>query len=155
LSIPHAEPNLREFEAKCDPDHRDFSLSQLGEIFPALLEFGNPSEAIDEESIHAYKFCMAFIGNIYEYIEPKGETIKESISKEEDSQKHNSNTRRLSSAFGAMSPPKFTQVVSEGPSRAVVILAHYFAIMKAVDDGWWLRGVPEREVLDIQSILPE
>lgn len=93
---------------------------------------------------------MAFIGNIYEYIEPEGETTKESISKKEDPQKHNSKTRRLSSAFGAMSPPKFKQLVSEGHSRAVVILAHYFAIMKAVDDVWWLRGVPEREVFGIQ-----
>ena len=58
-------------------------------------------------------------------------------------------------AFGAMVPSRYKSLVRAGAPRALVILAYHFAIVKAVDDVWWLRGIPEREVFGIQSLLPE
>lgn len=72
-----------------------------------------------------------------------------------DSQEDSSKIRRLLLAFGAMVPPRYKTLIREGIPRALVILSYHFAIVKAVDDVWWLRGVPEREVFGIQSVLPE
>ncbi|KAG9231830.1 hypothetical protein BJ875DRAFT_506427 [Amylocarpus encephaloides] len=39
--------------------------------------------------------------------------------------------------------------------RALVLLAHYFSLATSMEeDVWWLKGIAEKQVLGIQSILP-
>ena len=54
-----------------------------------------------------------------------------------------------------MVPLHFKTFVRERRPRALVLLAYYFAVLKAVDNVWWIRGVPEREVFGLQAIIPE
>ena len=140
MSIVNAEPNLRKFREKCWQEYPDVFPDHLEMIFPALLDFQDPSEDLDPERIAAYKWSMGYVGHSLKWIEAKEEPSK---------------IRRLLFAFGAMAPPTFKKLVRERQSRALVILAHLFAVAKAVDDVWWMRGVPEREVFGIQGLLPE
>ena len=140
LSIVSAEPNLRTFQEKCWQEYPDIFPDHLDSIFPALLEFRDPAEDLDPERISVYKWSMGYVGHVLMWIEAKEDPSK---------------VRRLLSAFGAMAPSLFKTLVRELQSRALVILAHFFAIMKAVDNVWWIRGVPEREVFGIQGLLPE
>lgn len=141
LSIVKAEPNLQSFRDMCWQDYPAIFPENLeATIFPALLEFQDPTENLDAERIAAYKWALAFIGHSLNRIE-SGEDP--------------SRIRRLLTAFGALSPPIYKTMVRERQARALVVLAYLFAILKAVDSVWWLRGIPEREVFGIQSILPE
>lgn len=83
---------------------------------------------------------MGYVAHTLEWVEARDEPSK---------------IRRLQTAFGALAPPLFRNLVKERQSRALVILAYFFAIMKAVDDVWWIRGVPEREFFGIQGLLPD
>lgn len=140
MAIVNAEPNLQNFREKCWQEYPARFPANLENIFPALLDFQDPSENLDPERISAYKWCMAFIGHSLTWIESGDDPSK---------------IRRLLSGYGAMSPPVYKTMIRKRQPRALVILAHYFAILKAVDSVWWLRGIPEREVFGIQSNLPE
>ena len=140
LAIVNAEPNLQDFKEKCWKEYPDNFPDHLEMIFSGLLDFQDASEDLDPDRISAYKWSMGYVGHTLNWIEAKEDPSK---------------IRRLFAAFGAMAPPTFKTLVRERQSRALVILAHFFAIMKAVDDVWWLRGVSEREVFGIQGLLPE
>ena len=142
LAIANAEPNLQQFNKKCWEEYPDIFPPhlELESIFPTLLEFRDPTEDPDTGRTSVYRWAMGYIGLVLQRIESGDNPSK---------------VRRLLLAFGAMVPPIFKTLVRERQSRALVILAYYFAIMKAVDDVWWIRGVPEREVFGIQSLLPE
>ncbi|KAG9234347.1 hypothetical protein BJ875DRAFT_376627 [Amylocarpus encephaloides] len=57
--------------------------------------------------------------------------------------------------FAATVSRRFVELVSEHDPRALVIISCFFALTKAVDDVWWLRGVAEREVNGIYSLLSQ
>lgn len=60
------------------------------------------------------------------------------------------------SAFGPLVPRKYVELLSLQTPRALVILAHYMALVRHVEDQfWWFQGIPEREILGIKSILPQ
>jgi hypothetical protein len=57
--------------------------------------------------------------------------------------------------FAAMVSRRFVELIAQQDPRALVIIACFFAMTKAVDDVWWLEGVANREVTGIFSLLPE
>lgn len=140
LAIVDAEPNLQKFNEKCWEEYPDIFPPHIESISPMLLEFQDSSEDLNPERTSVYKWTLGYVGLTLQLIES-----------DEDPSK----VRRVLSAFGAMVPGIFKILVKKRQPRALVILAHYFSIMKAVDDVWWLRGVAEREVFGIQSLLPE
>jgi hypothetical protein len=88
-----------------------------------------------------YDYTLGFIGCVLHQIESL--------------ESNTSHIRRLIYAFPTIVPPLFVERLSEGNPRALVILAYFFALAKAVDGVWWMRGIAEREVFGIQSKLPE
>jgi hypothetical protein len=63
-------------------------------------------------------------------------------------------TRRRVLALPAMTSQKFTELMGAKEPRALIILAQYFAMMKMVEDIWWLKGMAEFELKGIASLLP-
>jgi hypothetical protein len=97
-------------------------------------------EMVDPESQSAYEMALRFVGYVLTSIE-RGDDPSE--------------IRRVLLSFGQFAPPVYVKRLEENSPRALVILAYFFALAKAVDDVWWMRGIVEREVFGIQSILPE
>ncbi|KAM0125541.1 hypothetical protein ACHAO1_010568 [Botrytis cinerea] len=110
------------------------------EPFSELLNWRAPGEIVDGESQAAFTFALSYCARILRGIEG-GEDLDE--------------LRCIIYAFPTVAPDAFVRQLSENNNRAFVILAHFFALCKAVDNVWWMRGIAEREVLGIQSILPE
>ena len=108
--------------------------------FDHFIGWRAPGEEIDQESQAAYNFTLSFIG-----------CILANIEKGEDSFV----IRRIIYSFPTLAPPMFVTRLKERNHRALTILAYYFSLAKAVDNVWWMRGIAEREVLGIQSLLPE
>lgn len=140
LSIVKAEPNFQYFRAMYLQEYPDMFPDDPEAMFPSLLEFDDPAEKLDHDRLRTYKWCMGFVCLTLRWIESGEEPSK---------------IRRLQQSLGATAPALFNTLVRERQPRALVILAHFFAIMKAVDDVWWIRGVPEREVFGIQGLLPD
>ena len=88
----------------------------------------------------AYEDAMSFVGYLEKYINGGSGA---------------SEVRRLLIGFAAIVPPRFVELLQEMQPQALVILAHYFSLVKAADNVWWMHGAPEREVYGIQSILPQ
>ncbi|KIV96178.1 hypothetical protein PV10_00077 [Exophiala mesophila] len=60
------------------------------------------------------------------------------------------------SGFGPLVPRRYIELLSLQTPRAMVILAHYMALVRHIeDDFWWFQGIPEREIIGIKSILPQ
>ena len=57
--------------------------------------------------------------------------------------------------FPMLVHPRFVTLVEEEQPRALVILAHYFALVARLRGLWWMGDSGRREVLGIQSALPE
>lgn len=57
-------------------------------------------------------------------------------------------------AFGPMVPQPFIRLLAQRRPRALVILAHYMALVKYIDGYWWLGGRAEMEIHGVQSVLP-
>jgi hypothetical protein len=57
--------------------------------------------------------------------------------------------------FPATVSRRFVELIDERNPRALVITAHFFAMVKVVDDVWWLQGLPEREVSGIMTLIPQ
>jgi hypothetical protein len=57
--------------------------------------------------------------------------------------------------FPATVSKRYVQLVEEQQPRALVIMACFFAMTRAVDDVWWLHGIAKKEVTGIMSLLPE
>lgn len=126
------EPDFRNQMALFDPLHR--------KPFSELLDWTKyPEPGLDDEIINTYERTLAYVGSCYRSFldnEPPRVLI-----------------RRLM-ILGVLVPAQFITLLAEGRPRALVILAHHFAISQAVDKHWWFRGAAEREVLGVQSLLP-
>jgi hypothetical protein len=57
--------------------------------------------------------------------------------------------------FAATVSRRFVELIGQHDPRALVIIACFFALTRAVDDVWWLQGVAKREVNGIFGILPQ
>ncbi|OJJ29680.1 hypothetical protein ASPWEDRAFT_177419 [Aspergillus wentii DTO 134E9] len=107
--------------------------------FQFLLHCHRDEEDMDESLLDVYKDAIAYL-----------ETNLNAIKRKES----DFDIRKRFSAFPAVFTHCFIQLVSEKRPRALVILAYLFALVKGAEDSWWLRGIPEREVRGINSIMP-
>ncbi|TGO85583.1 hypothetical protein BPOR_0383g00090 [Botrytis porri] len=144
-TIPMLDPNSQlEALISAKPDMKtsmkDVRDKTYHQPFSELLNWRAPGEVIDEESQAAFTFALNYCGRILLGIEG-GEDLYE--------------LRRVIYAFPTVAPKAFVRQLNEKSNRALVILAHFFALCKAADNVWWMRGIAEREVFGIQSILPE
>ena len=60
ICIVKAEPNLRDFYIACRQPYPDIFPSNLGGVFTELLDFYDPTETLDDESLTVYRFCMGY-----------------------------------------------------------------------------------------------
>ncbi|MCJ1350725.1 MAG: hypothetical protein MMC33_000706 [Icmadophila ericetorum] len=56
--------------------------------------------------------------------------------------------------FPIMTVTRYHELVEEQRPRALVILAHYFAVLAMFRDSWWIGDAGRREIIAIQSVLP-
>lgn len=56
--------------------------------------------------------------------------------------------------FPVLTANRFHVLVEEQRPRALVILAYYFAVLAMFRDTWWIGDAGRREILAIQSVLP-
>jgi hypothetical protein len=126
-----------------EPDFRDLAAifnPQNLKPFEALLDWSKyPEPDLDLESKHTYEQTLAYIGGVWQAI----------LNKEAPKVLF----RRLVS-LGILVPTQFTAFLDQGRPRALAILAHHFAMTKAADEHWWLRGIADREVNGIRSVMP-
>lgn len=67
---------------------------------------------------------------------------------------HQKPERERITAFAATVSRRFVTLIGERDPRALVIIACFFAMMRVVDDVWWLRGIAKKEVTGIHGLLP-
>ncbi|KAI1739499.1 hypothetical protein F4680DRAFT_137517 [Xylaria scruposa] len=48
---------------------------------------------------------------------------------------------------------RFIELLEARRPRALAILASYFALLRCIDDVWWLKGVARREIMGIVSLF--
>jgi Fungal Zn(2)-Cys(6) binuclear cluster domain len=126
------EPDFRDLTALFNPQHR--------KPFEALLDWSSyPEPNLDLEGRSTYEQTLAYIGGVWQGI----------LNKEAP----NIVFRRLVS-LGIFVPMQFATFLDQGRPRALAILAHHFAMAKAGEENWWLRGVADREVHGIRSTMP-
>ncbi|KAK4170223.1 hypothetical protein QBC43DRAFT_224242 [Cladorrhinum sp. PSN259] len=56
-------------------------------------------------------------------------------------------------AFPATVSKRFIELLEERKPRALAILACFFALLKSLDNIWWLNGMARREVLGVVSMF--
>jgi hypothetical protein len=104
-----------------------------------LLHYRQEDDCLDTATLKVYEEAVAYIERFYISVQ-KG--------------KPGYILRRIFSGFSPVVPQAFIGFVAERRPRALVILAYLFALIKEHEDVWWLRGIPEREVYGINSIVP-
>ena len=133
MPLVEVEPTIySQREKALEPEYR--------QQFAPLLEHNSVTETVEPDLLSAYEFLLGYIGVVLAAY---------------DSGEDPSKVRRRISGFGSSAPLPFRNALHDHRPLALLVLAHHFAVMKAVDDVWWLRGVPEREIFRIQSVLPE
>jgi len=106
-----------------------------------------------------------FFGTLLEGLEEQLETIDEA-SRGETRQAyehsiaylnwcHQKPERSRILGFPATVSRRFVELIAQHDPRALLIISSFFAMTKAVDDVWWLKGVAKKEVEGIMSSLPE
>jgi hypothetical protein len=134
MSILTCSPDMMEFLQESDKE-------QYGIPFARFAEWRAHEENIDPESENVYSFALKFIGCALATIETSSLCASE--------------IRRVLYSFPTLVPQLFVTRLKENNPRALVILAYFFCLCKAVDNVWWMRGIAEREVFGIQRLLPE
>jgi hypothetical protein len=109
--------------------------------FKNLVSWRAVDEIVSAESQEAFSVALGFIGYILTAIESGQHDVF--------------HIRRLLYSVPNIIPSAFVKRLQDNDPRALTILAYYFSLFKAADGIWWMRGIAEREVLGIQSILPE
>jgi len=108
--------------------------------FQCLLDYRYEEDQIDEATLAAYRDTVAYLERFY-------------ISSENNEPPFT--LRRIFSGFPALVPKRFLDLITNQDPRALVITAYMFALAKKVEDIWWLRGIPEREVRGINNLIPK
>ncbi|MCJ1399122.1 hypothetical protein MMC11_002324 [Xylographa trunciseda] len=99
----------------------------------------DPPEPWDLEIQEAYQSTVNYIGSIQIAI-TAGEAAEHVL-------------RRLL-LFPVLIPKRFIDLVAEQHPRALVVLAHYFALIARFQHIWWIGDGGRREVRGIQTALP-
>ncbi|KAJ5825274.1 hypothetical protein N7474_002412 [Penicillium riverlandense] len=107
--------------------------------FHFLFEYRRDEEEMDDKTVKAYRDTIAYLERLYMAIQTNEPDFV---------------VRKLFTGFPPIVPGEFLDFVYERRPRALVIMAYFFALAKNIEDTWWLRGIPEREVRGINSIVP-
>lgn len=110
----------------------------LAETAGGGLDAGSSGPGPDPDLLRAYQPCVTYIGSIWTAIQA-GEPVMGLC-------------RRLMS-FACASPVAFLQLVENKVPRALVILAHFFALTVYAKDIWWVGNTAAREVQAIYAYL--
>ena len=105
--------------------------------FSRVLELENGHET--PEMVEAYKKALSYIGYVWQAV---------------DADEPVYNVAKKIVCFALWMPRAFMDCVEEGGPRALVILAHYFAIMARYPSVWWIGRTPKREIQAIADTLP-
>ncbi|KAJ9613164.1 hypothetical protein H2200_003105 [Cladophialophora chaetospira] len=106
--------------------------------FSKILE--SESGHTDPETLEAYEKTLSFVGYVYQAVD-------------NDEPVHM--VARKIFTFPIFVPRLFIELVEEKMPCALVILAHYFALMARHPSIWWIGKTPKREIQAIYNILPE
>lgn len=123
--------------------HEEEALFQReqGKPFEKLVSNFEEYELVSPEDKDSYQKCTAYLALVYTSIT-------------EGSEPAMANCRRLA-ALPSRLPKRFLELLDMHAPRAMVMLAHAFALMKLISDKVpWFAGVAERQVPRIQQQLP-
>lgn len=104
---------------------------------PHLLE--QDEEVFDQETQNIYHQTISCVGSIRSAVELGEPTM--------------ALCRRFMS-FACLVPPVFLDLVEARAPRALIILAHFFALTSKARELWWVGNTPEREVDAIRLNIP-
>ena len=127
------KPNMLDEEELFRKEHAD--------PFRELLTWARDFENVTEEDQICYEQALSYIGLAYKSVL--------------DHSDHPLASCRRLMALPSRLPRRFTELVEVRSPRAMVMLAHAFAIMKLVShEVPWLQGVAERQVPKIYHQIP-
>jgi hypothetical protein len=109
--------------------------------FAGVLSQSIPSNDIwDDETCEAYETTLSYIGSIHKSLQSGEPTY--------------AICRRII-CFPMYIPPRFIEFVQEQRPRALVVLAHFFAVVSRVPlPVWWIGDAGPKEIRAIQGVLP-
>jgi hypothetical protein len=133
MSQIHRSPDFRNLDMFFDPENR--------KPFARLLDWeAYPEPDFSAEKQKAYEDALAYVGAVYKSIQRRDGYAA---------------IFRQLLCLGLMAPPLFLAYIEQQRPRALAILAHYCAMTIVVDDHWIFRGMAEREVYGLRSLLPQ
>ena len=103
--------------------------------FPYLLQ---DSPEISLEDMEAYYSTLSYLGAIMA-AKDEGDTLRM--------------VARRIVVFPFMFPDRFVELLGAYQPRALIIMAHFFAISSMCSEMWWVGQTPRREVLGIARYL--
>ncbi|MCJ1471504.1 hypothetical protein MMC13_000143, partial [Lambiella insularis] len=136
MKAMEGEPVIRDTETL-------FRESNRTNFLHLLQRDGHPrykDEPWNDDVQGAYESTVSYIG-----------TISQAIN---DGEVPLQIARRIM-GFPILAPTLFTELLEQRQPRALVILAHFFALTVGTTEVWWIGYTGRREVGGIQSILPE
>lgn len=138
------ETSMAKLITERKPDMKDVDAlfhESNGNGFMHLLERSpndKANEPWDDEIQEAYRLVICYIGGI-QIAMNANETADE--------------LTRRAVGFGLLIPKRFINLMDEARPRALVVLAHYFALLAKLRDIWWIGDTGRREVRAINSEL--
>jgi len=132
-------PLLRAHPDLLDDAH--FFALDNAKVFPDVLGWASEYEMTTDEDRDAYERTLCFAARCFIAIN-EGEAAGVTI-------------RRIA-GLPARCPKRFIELVEEQRPRALVIVAHIFAIVKLLERNirLWLRNIADRQVMQIYAKLP-
>ena len=104
----------------------------------------NNEDLDNPETREAYEKTVAYIGSIRKALQSK---------------EHSLVIHRLLLAFAVVLPGKMVELIKMKKPRALVVLAHYFALVGPMasdaETVWWVGPIARKEVEGIQRCLPD
>ncbi|KAI1212157.1 C6 finger domain-containing protein [Annulohypoxylon truncatum] len=94
----------------------------------------------DSEIQDGYERTLTYICNAMKLMEAEGSS---------------GNLLRMLLMFPMLADERYVKLVKEASPRALVILAHFFALLARYNDVWWVGNVAADEVHGIANTLPE
>ncbi|KAK3113756.1 hypothetical protein LTR53_008621 [Teratosphaeriaceae sp. CCFEE 6253] len=120
---------------------RELYLAEQGRPFTYLLTFASEYETLSSGDQDAYIELLALLALLLKRITSGALGSMDAFT-------------RLAQ-FPASISARFTDLVVARTPRALVILAHYFALMKVIEkDVFWLKGIAENHIQVIHDQLP-
>ncbi len=124
-------------DKECRPPRPRDSSRRLGHLMDRSPGDGT-AEPWDPDIQKAYESTLDYIGGVLDEIDRGGSS---------------GNVCRMLVLFPMLAEKRYVELVTAGSPRALVILAHYFALLAKHDEFWWIGDSPTKEVLAIAGEL--